>query len=140
MNILLAIDGSAFTKKMLAYLATHGEMFSTKNNFHLLNVQPPLPVRVQKALGKAVVQSYYSEEAQKVLAPVVKFLLRHGIDASSSWKAGRPGEEIAAAAAAGKYDLLIMGSHGHGAVANVIMGSVATQVIANCETPVLLVR
>ena len=26
MNILLAVDGSAYTKKMLAYLATHEEL------------------------------------------------------------------------------------------------------------------
>jgi nucleotide-binding universal stress UspA family protein len=33
-----------------------------------------------------------------------------------------------------------MGSHGHGAVANLVLGSVATKVIAACKTPVLLVR
>jgi len=33
-----------------------------------------------------------------------------------------------------------MGSHGHGALANLVMGSVATQVLAHSKTPVLMVR
>jgi len=33
-----------------------------------------------------------------------------------------------------------MGSHGHGAVANLLMGSVASRVLAHGKVPVLLVR
>ena len=51
MKILLAIDGSAYTKKMLAYLATHIEMFGPKNQFALINAQPPLPPRARAAVG-----------------------------------------------------------------------------------------
>ncbi len=41
MKILLAVDGSKYTKKMLAYLATHDEQFSGKNEFTVLSVQAP---------------------------------------------------------------------------------------------------
>ena len=47
---------------------------------------------------------------------------------------------IAKAAQDGSYDLVMMGSHGHGALTNLVMGSVATQVLAHCAVPVLLVR
>ncbi|MCY1164866.1 universal stress protein [Polaromonas sp.] len=140
MKILLAVDGSEYTKKMLAYLATHDELFAVNNQYTVLTVQPSLPPRVRGAVGKAVVEKYFSEEAEKVLAPVTKFLLRHGIDAKSSWKVGPVGETIAKAAQAGKFDLLVLGSHGHGALVNLVMGSVATQVLANCRMPVLIVR
>ena len=33
-----------------------------------------------------------------------------------------------------------MGSHGYGTLANLVMGSVATAVVANSEVPVLLMR
>jgi nucleotide-binding universal stress UspA family protein len=125
---------------MLAYLATHNEIFSASNEFVLLNIQAAIPTRARNLVGKETVEKYYAEEAAKVLAPVVKFLLRHGINAASNWKAGHAGEQISKAAAAGEFDLLMMGSHGHGRVANMIMGSVATQVLANCNVPVLLVR
>jgi nucleotide-binding universal stress UspA family protein len=53
---------------------------------------------------------------------------------------GQPGELIAKAASEGDFDLVMMGSHGHSALGNLVMGSVATQVLAHCSVPVLLVR
>jgi nucleotide-binding universal stress UspA family protein len=140
MKILLAVDGSEYSKKMLAYLVTHNTLFTSDSDYTVFTAQPALPPRVRAAVGKEIVDKYYAEECEKVLAPVTKFLLRHGIDAKSSWKVGNAGELIAKIAEQGKFDLLIMGSHGHGALANLVMGSVATQVIAHSTVPVLLVR
>jgi nucleotide-binding universal stress UspA family protein len=140
MKILLAVDGSPYTKKMLAYLATHAEMFGTNNQFTLLNVQMPLPPRARAAVGAEVVKSYHEEEATKVFGPVVKFLKRHSIEPETVSKVGHPGELIAKTADSGKFDLVVMGSHGHSALGNLVMGSVATKVMAHCGTPVLLVR
>jgi nucleotide-binding universal stress UspA family protein len=140
MKILLAVDGSAYTKKMLAYLATHAEMFGPNNAFSLITVQLPLPPRARAAVGAEEVNSYYAEEAEKVTAPVVKFLKRHGIDPKIIHKVGAPGELIAKAGDSGKFDLVMMGSHGHSALGNLVMGSVATQVLAHCGVPVMMVR
>ncbi|MFZ9297846.1 MAG: universal stress protein [Hylemonella sp.] len=140
MKILLAVDGSKYTKKMLAYLTTHSELFSNGNDYTIFTAQPALPPRARAAVGKEIVDKYYSEEAEKILAPVSKFLMRHGIAAKSQWKVGHAGEQIAKLADSGKYDMLMMGSHGHSALGNLVMGSVATQVLAHCKVPVLLVR
>lgn len=140
MKILLAVDGSAYTKKMLAYMATHSELFAQGNDYTVFTVQPLLPPRARAAVGKEIVDKYYTQEAEKILAPVTKFLLRHNIDAKSSWKIGPVGESVAKFADSGKFDLLMMGSHGHGTFVNLVMGSVATKVLANCKVPVLLVR
>ena len=140
MKILLAVDGSAYTKHMLAYLATHEALYGPQNQFTLLTVQAPLPSRARAALGKDVVDTFMREEAEKVLAPISKFLLRHGISAKSLVKPGMAGEVIAKTAESGKFDLVIMGSHGHSAIGNLVMGSVATKVMAHTQVPVLLVR
>jgi nucleotide-binding universal stress UspA family protein len=140
MKILLAVDGSKYTKKMLAYLTTHDEVFSAKNEFTLFTVQSPLPPRARAAVGADIANGYYADEAEKVTAPVVKFLNRHGMEAQIVSQVGAPGELIAKTAEAGKFDLVMMGSHGHSALGNLVMGSVATQVIAHCKVPVLLVR
>jgi nucleotide-binding universal stress UspA family protein len=140
MKILLAIDGSAYTKKMLAYLATHDEMFGASNAVTIITVQAPLPPRARAAVGADVANGYYADEAAKITAPVVKFLKRHGMDATVVAKVGSAGEMIAKTADSGKFDLLVMGSHGHSALGNLVMGSVATKVLANCGVPVLLVR
>src|SRR5512133_2161389 len=140
MKILLAVDGSAFTKKMLAYLTTHDELFSPDNEYVVFTVQPVIPARARAAVGKQIMDKYYLDEAEKVLAPVTKFLLRHGIDAKSTWKIGHAGETIAQIADSGKFDMVVMGSHGHGTLVNLVMGSVATAVLAHSKVPVLLVR
>ncbi len=140
MKILLAVDGSSHTKKMLAYLSTHSELLGSQHRYTLFTAQPPLPARAKTALGAGTVKAYHSEEAAKVLAPVEKFLRRHGIEAQVLWKLGAPGMAIAKLAQQGRFDLLVMGSHGHGALGNLVMGSVATQVLSQCDTPVLLVR
>jgi nucleotide-binding universal stress UspA family protein len=133
MKILLAVDGSEYTKKMLAYLTTHDSLFTPDNDYTIFTAQPELPAR-------EIVGKYHTDEAEKILGPVSKFLLRHGIDAKSQWKVGNAGETIAKLAKSGKYDLVVMGSHGHGSLGNLVMGSVATRVVANCEVPVLLIR
>lgn len=140
MKILLAVDGSSYTKKMLAYLTTHDELFSVNNEYTVLTVQPPLPPRARAAVGKEVVDGYYAEETEKVMTPVTTFLAHHGIHAKSDWQVGHAGETIAKFADDGKFDLLVMGSHGHGSLGNLVMGSVATQVLAHSKVPVLLVR
>ncbi|MGQ0711832.1 MAG: universal stress protein [Rhodoferax sp.] len=140
MKILLAVDGSAFSKKMLAYLGTHEALLSAQHSYTLLTVQPALPPHASAAVGKEVAQAYYAEESEKVLAPLGEFLLRHGIHAKSLWKAGHAGELIGKEADEGHYDMVVMGSHGHSALANLVMGSVTTQVLAHCKVPVLLVR
>jgi nucleotide-binding universal stress UspA family protein len=140
MKILLAVDGSAYTKKMLAYLTTHEELFGAHNSYTLLTVTPQLPPRARSAVGKEMVDTYHREEAEKVLSPVSKFLARHGIEPKTLSKVGHAGEIISKAADSGQFDLLVMGSHGHGTLGNLVMGSVATQVLANCKVPLLLVR
>ena len=141
MKILLAVDGSTYTKKMLAYLTTHLDMFANgQHQFTALTVQGALPPRARAAVGREAVEGYYAEEAAKVLDPVLKFLDRHELKAKSATKVGSAGETIGKFADAGKYDLLIMGSHGHNALGNLVMGSVATKVLATCGVPVLLVR
>jgi nucleotide-binding universal stress UspA family protein len=140
MKILLAVDGSPFTKKMLAYLATHEEMFGGHNAFTVFTAVAALPPRARSAVGAEVARSYYKDEAAKVDTPVLKFLARHGIEAEVRHEVGPAGELIAKAASDGDFDLLIMGSHGHGAFGGLVMGSVTTQVLARCKVPVLLVR
>lgn len=140
MKILLAVDGSSYSKKMLAYLSTHEGLFGPQNDYTIFTAQPALPVHARNAVGKEVVDRYHQEESEKVLAPVTKFLLRHGINAKSQWKVGQTGASIAKLAEQGKFDLVVMGSHGHSALSNLVMGSVATQVLAQCKVPVLLVR
>ncbi len=139
MKVLLAVDGSTYTKKMLAYLAAY-DMYSSKNEYTAFTAQLPLPSQARTALGKGLMKKYYEDEGHRVMAPVIKFLERHGITPQYLWKTGKPGELISKIATEGKFDLVVMGSHGHSALVNLVVGSVATEVLAGCKVPVLIVR
>ena len=140
MKILIAVDGSEFTKKMLAYLTSHDEMFGTEHKFTIFTAQPPLPPRARTALGATAVEAYYAEQAEATLGPVLKLLGKLSLEAKSTWKVGPAGETISKFADSGKFELIVMGSHGHSSLGNLVMGSVATQVLAFSKVPVLLVR
>jgi len=140
MNILLAADGSKYTKKALAFLVTHEGLCGPDDELFVLNVQPPVPVRVKAMLGAQVVSDYYRAEARDVLNPIERFLKRHGLQFRTATVVGSPTKELLAAATRQKAQLLVMGTHGHGLIGRALMGSVAQRVVADCEVPVLLVK
>jgi len=140
MNILIAADGSSYTKRMLAYLAAHDEWLGTNHAYTVMTVVMALPTRAVAALDKEAIQRYYDDEAEKVFKPIRAFFARQGISASFVRKIGQAAELIARQTETGKFDLLLMGSHGHGELTNLVMGSVVTKVLARCKTPLLLVR
>jgi nucleotide-binding universal stress UspA family protein len=140
MKILIAADGSAYSKRMLAYLAAHDEWLGPSHRYTVLTVVNGLPGRAAAVVDRASLRRYYDEQAEKVHKPIRSFFKRQHIDATFVVKVGQPGEVIAAQAEAGRFDLLLMGSHGHGNLAGLVMGSVAAKVLASCKTPLLLVR
>lgn len=140
MKILLAVDGSDYTRKMLDYVSSHQQLFDSSHEFVLLHAPAPVPPHAKAAVGSATVDEYYRDEAQKVLEPAAAALQARGITARREWRAGHAGETIGRFADEGGFDMLIMGSHGHGALARLVMGSVTTEVLAQCGTPALLIR
>ena len=55
-------------------------------------------------------------------------------------KIGNPVEKIIRHVDQNDYDMVIMGAHGHGAIAGAVMGSVSRRVVRRSTTPVLVVR
>jgi nucleotide-binding universal stress UspA family protein len=139
MKILLAIDGSHVTKRMLSYVAAHDELFGPSHDYTVINVVTPVPAYAAKFLDRKILDDYYSEEAEQVFKPV------RGFAEMQHWKVrlihahGHAPEVIAATAENEHCDLVVMGTHGHSSLANVVMGSVATGVLARCKKPVLLI-
>jgi nucleotide-binding universal stress UspA family protein len=140
MKILVPVDGSPFTKRMLAYLAAHDEWLGPAHQYTLLHVTPAVPPRAAAVLDKTTLQAYYAEESEKVFKPIRTFFAKQKLNAEFVAKVGPAADVIAALAAKGQFDLIMMGSHGHGVLGSMVLGSVTTKVMAHCETPVLIVR
>jgi len=140
MKILVAADGSDYTKRMLGYLAAHDEWLGPAHQYIVVNSVPAVPPRAAAVLDRELLRSYYADTAEAVFKPIRTFFKKQGITAEFIAKVGNAGDVISRLAEAQKFDLLIMGSHGHGALGNLVLGSVASKVLAGCKTPVLIVR
>jgi nucleotide-binding universal stress UspA family protein len=125
---------------MLAYLVAHDEWLGSAHQYTVLHAVPAVPPRAAAVLDKAVLKSYYDDEAEKVLKTVRTFFEKQKVRAEFLSKVGPAADVISAAASKGKFDLLLMGSHGHGALGNLVLGSVATKVMSQTDVPILLVR
>lgn len=140
MRIVLAADGSPYTKKALAFLMTHEGLAGPQDDVLVVHAQPALPPRVRAAVGADVVKSYMNDEAEKVLAPIRRFLDKHDVPHHCEWSVGSADEQILRAAKKFKAHLIVMGTHGHGLIGRVLMGSVAQKVITGADVPVMLVK
>jgi len=140
MKILIAIDGSGYSERAVSYLTSHTELLGTSPQLYLLHVQPGLPPHAASHLPKASEETYYSEEAAKALSPAKALLSRANIKFTDGYVIGDPAEQLVAAAGEGGYDMLVMGSHGHGLFTSVALGSTVTKVLSGCKVPVLIIR
>ena len=140
MKIVLAADGSSYTKKDLAFLVTHESLAGPDDEVIVVNVQANLPPRVRTAVGADVVKGYQQDEAEKVLGPIRKFLDKHDIPHRCEWSVGLADEQILRVAKKSKAHLIVMGTHGHGILGRALMGSVAQKVVTGADIPVMLVK
>jgi nucleotide-binding universal stress UspA family protein len=141
MKILVAVDGSPYTKRMLGYLAAHDEWLGGTHEYTVLHAVPSVPPRAAAVIDKETLKSYYDDEAEKVFKPIRSFFAKKPeLKISFIAKSGQAAELIAQVADKGDFDLVMMGSHGHGTLTNLVMGSVTTKVLAHCKAPLLLVR
>ena len=141
MKILVAIDGSPAAQRTLETLVQRLTWFREKPAITLLYVQPPLPHGAAASwVGREQVQRFYDDESDQALAGARTFLDGNAIPYTAEKKVGDPAHEIVSHAAANGFDLIVMGTHGHTALANLVMGSVATKVLAATRIPVMIVR
>jgi nucleotide-binding universal stress UspA family protein len=141
MKILFAADGSPQSLAALETLIRSFAYFRDTPALTLLYVHPPVPYKGAVAtVGRDVVQRYYEEESEAALSGAQDALTARGIPFEVDKCVGNPAEEIAKRAEDGKYSLIALGTHGHTALANLVMGSVATGVVARSKLPVLLFK
>ncbi len=141
MKILLAADGSRHTKLAAQHLVRHAGWYAVPPEIHVLHVRAPIPYpRAESIAGKSAVETYQREESQAALAVAESELRAAKVTLRSAWVVGDVAREIDRYVKANGIDLVVMGSHGHGAFVNLALGSVATKCIATLEVPVMIVR
>jgi len=141
MKILIAVDGSAHALATVEGLVKRREWFRAPIEITLIYAHRPVPYKHAAAwAGKGAVEGYYQDESDEALAGARAALDDHGIACAIEKRVGDAAHEIVDFAAAGGFDLIVMGTHGHSALAELVMGSVAMNVLAGSKVPVLFIK
>jgi nucleotide-binding universal stress UspA family protein len=141
MNILVAVDLSGASQKILNYVKTLALDLSAKV-WLLYAEKPDLgfvglgPGRPQSVLDKV---AHDFKEKREELQNEADKLQDSGIDAESLLVQGVAVEVILDEASKLNIDLIVVGSHGHGAVYHMVIGSVSEGVLHRSSCPVLVV-
>ena len=140
MKILLAADGSKFTKKALTFLIASKSLATADDELIVFHVQDPVSPQIKNKLGSAEVEAYQLGQAEKVLKPIKQFLDKHAVSYRCVWVVGAAASEIIRVSKKERVQMIVMGAHGHGILVRALMGSVAQRVMADCDIPVLMVK
>ncbi|HEY7740857.1 MAG TPA: universal stress protein [Steroidobacteraceae bacterium] len=140
MNILAAVDFSAVTKDVLDALGRIGASMPAK--VFLVHVAPPEPDFVGYSAGPDVVRGQVAIEHRarhQQLQRLAEDLRANEVETTALLLQGATVETLIAEAGKLEAGLIVLGSHGHGAVYDLLVGSVAEGVVRRSTVPVLLV-
>lgn len=142
MRILACIDGSKPALRAVKYAITLLRSLSSKSSsITLISVHDDIGLRHARAyVGKEAVADYLRELSEKELEPARKLLDSAGVRHDMEVRTGHVAQEIARCAKSGKFDLIALGAKGRGAIADLLLGSVAQRVLATADVPVVLVK
>ena len=108
----------------------------------LLNVVQ-LPVLLDTGVAESDLPAgFYAEAAKDAttrLAALQRQLRDEGVTAHAIHKVGAPGEQIVEQAERLEADCIVMGSHGHGALYDLFIGSTTMRVLKQATCPVVIV-
>jgi nucleotide-binding universal stress UspA family protein len=142
-RILITTDGSPAAEaaarhgiELARALAATVHLLTTTGPFELPpGFQPSPALPVQSYIDATVA------EARARLGRLEKLCAKAGVaHHSAHLGTDRTAQTIVAHAEATRCELVVMGSHGRGSVAQVLLGSVVTRVVATSRVPVLVVR
>jgi len=135
---LLAVDGSvgseagidAFSRKLRARSASIRVV-------HVLEAAPTL-WEAGREQGSFI--EHLNEKASGVLAWALEMLERRGLQAEGEWRRGDPAAQILEAARESGSDVIVVGSRGHSAIREMVLGGITHRVLRQAPCSVLCAR
>ncbi|HET6604584.1 MAG TPA: universal stress protein [Xanthomonadaceae bacterium] len=131
-RLLVAIDGSPASARVIAELVDWHDRHGWRFEPHLLNVQG--------FLAREAAEEYLDRFGTDDTAQARGLLAAAGIDHVLHIAMGDPAQHIVARAEAIGAGQIVMGTRGHGALGSALLGSVAYKVVHAAPMAVTLVR
>ena len=139
-RILVPLDFSNNSQLALDY--AHGLALKFDAALHLVHVCEVPTIMTPAMDAYAIAYTNWSQqlgdEAERELVKLIKALT--DVKVTTEVLFGSPARAIVETSGTNKADLIVMGTHGHGAVMHLLMGSVAERVVRGAACPVLTIR
>ena len=139
-NILASIDFSDVTGAVVQSAAGIANAFQT--SLYLLHVAPPDPDFIGYEPGPQTVRDGVAQKFRKEhqqLRELESELKSKGLDVHALLVQGATAEKILQEAKRLQAEMIVIGSHGHGALQKLLVGSVAEGILRKVPCPVLIV-
>lgn len=135
---LLAVDGSlgseagidAFSRKLRARAAS----------IRVVHVLESTPTLWDAGRAHGSFNDILDAKASEVLAWAKEALERRGLEAEAEWRRGNPAAQIVEAARESKSDVIVVGSRGHSAIREMVLGGITHRVLRHAPCNVLCAR
>jgi nucleotide-binding universal stress UspA family protein len=145
MKVLFCTDGSAMSR--LALEAGARLFKGRRVEGVLLHVLPEVDERLahyerlhEEELKEIEKLFGGGEETLQIVTQAQKLLAKAGLRTRRKIRRGEPGQEILKEIREGKYDLVILGSHGKRGLSRFLLGSVSQEVSRSAPISVLVVK
>jgi nucleotide-binding universal stress UspA family protein len=139
-TILIATDGSPSARHAIELGLELAEEEGAQPIFvHVAPTNEFLPV-VGVGMAAIAVPHELEKADRASLDDAVCIAEERGLDATTKLLTGNPAREITKYADSVDADLIVVGSHGYGAIAGALIGSVSRGILHGTTRPVLIVR
>lgn len=141
LNILVPVDGSDYANRAVLY-ARELAQGTGAAHIHLLNVQTPVQGRagLSRLITQDMIDEFYAREGEEAMEEARKLLDVTGTAYTRHVAFGHVASEIAGYARDHRCERIVMGTRGNGALANILIGSAANQVLQLADAPVTLIK
>lgn len=140
-KILVPVDFSDYSIQALKFASEYAGMFGAE--IVLVYIVEPVIYPPDLSIGQIALPTLtyqVDERAKEELVRVAKENIREGIPVTPVVKLGKPYLEIIEVARAEDVDLIIISTHGHTGVEQILFGSTADKVVRKAPCPVLTLR
>jgi nucleotide-binding universal stress UspA family protein len=140
MKILVPIDGSDNALRALRYAVKLATRSGGSLHLVLAHEEVPHYGEIAVYVPREKLEALQRERGEAILHEAEKLLKDSGLSYTKHIAVGPPAPAIVAQGEELGCDLIVMGTRGMGALANLLMGAVATKVVHLAKLPVTLVK
>jgi nucleotide-binding universal stress UspA family protein len=141
-KVVVPVDGSECSLRAVQYLADQRADRSNPGDLeiHLVNVQVPLSGHIGQFIKSEQIAAFQRDESAKKLQGARALLDASAVQYTAHAEVGWTAEVIVRLADSLHCDHIVMGTHGRGAFAELLVGSTTLKVVHLARVPVVLIK